>query len=378
MTTIVSPQDQRDARPSAASVRSPQDQRDALAERIFGACNASLELYCVFIGDRLGLYRALAASGPATAPELAATAGLHPRYAREWLEQQAVAGYVDVADPDAAPDERSFSLPPGHAEALADPDSLAYSAPLARLATCVTAPIGAVMEAMRTGGGVPWSAYGADGREGQADLNRVQFLNFLGTEWLPSLPDVDARLRAPGARVADLACGAGWSSIAIARAYPEVHVDGFDVDEASIDLARANAEAEGLSGRVRFHVRDVAANLEPAGGYDLVTVLEALHDMAHPVAALAAVRALAAPDGAVLVMDERTNERLTVGDPVEQFFYAASVLLCLPTGMSEAHSAGTGTVMRPDTLRGYAASAGFADVEVLTIEHPFFRFYRLR
>jgi ubiquinone/menaquinone biosynthesis C-methylase UbiE len=112
--------------------------------------------------------------------------------------------------------------------------------------------------------------------------------------------------------------------------------------------------------------------------YDLVTVFEAIHDMAHPVEALAAMRRLAAPDGAVLVMDERTNDRMTIGDPIEQFLYGASVLVCLPTGMGEENSAATGTVMRPDTFGGYAHAAGFEDVEVLPIEHLFFRFYRLR
>ena len=158
-----------------------------------------------------------------------------------------------------------------------------------------------------------------------------------------------------------------------------MRVDGYDVDEASIDLARAHAAAEGLGDRVRFHVRDVADPGAPArAATTWCAIFEALHDMAHPVEALATMRALAAPDGAVLVMDERTNDTLTPGDPFEQFCYGASVLVCLPTGMSEEHSAATGTVMRPATFAGYAREAGFDDVEVLGIEHPFFRFYRLR
>jgi 2-polyprenyl-3-methyl-5-hydroxy-6-metoxy-1,4-benzoquinol methylase len=345
-------------------------QRDALADRLLDDSRAAMELYCVYLGERLGLYRALAGSGPVTPGELAAAAGIHPRYAREWLEQQAVSGIVELHD-------GRFTLPPGHAEALADPDAEAFSAPLARMAVSLAGPLPELMEAFRSGGGVSWAAYGADGRESQAALNRVQFLNHLGSEWLPSMPDVHERLRQPGARVADLACGGGWSSIAIARAYPEVRVDGFDGDEASIALARANAVAEGLADRVRFHLHDVAG--EPAAaGYDLVCVFEAIHDMARPVEALGAMRALAAPDGAVLVMDERTNEALTIGDPDERYLYGASVLVCLPAGMSEQPSAATGTVMRPDTFAGYAEAAGFGAVEVLDIEHRVFRFYRLR
>jgi 2-polyprenyl-3-methyl-5-hydroxy-6-metoxy-1,4-benzoquinol methylase len=344
-------------------------QRDALADRVHDACRSAMELYCVYLGDRLGLYRALAGSGAVTPDELAGAAGIHPRYAREWLEQQAVAGIVEIED-------GRYTLPRGHAAALADPDAEAYAPPLARSAVALARPLPALMDAFRTGGGVPWTAYGDDGREAQADMNRVQFLAHLGTEWLPAMPDVDARLREPGARVADLACGAGWSSIAIARAYPEAHVDGFDGDDASIELARANAEAEGLADRVRFQVQDAT---QPApGGYDLVCVFEAIHDMARPVEALAAMRAMAAPDGAVLVMDERTNEALTVGDPEERYLYGASVLVCLPAGMSEQPSAATGTVMRPATFAAYAQAAGFSHVEVLDIEHRFFRFYRLR
>jgi 2-polyprenyl-3-methyl-5-hydroxy-6-metoxy-1,4-benzoquinol methylase len=346
------------------------ERRDALADRIHDDCRSALELYCVYLGDRLGLYRALADRGAVTPDELAGAAGIHARYAREWLEQQAVAGILEVED-------GRFRLPRGHAAALADRDAEAFSPPLARSAVALAQPLPALMDAFRTGGGVPWTAYGDDGREAQADMNRVQFLAHLGSEWLPAMPDVDARLREPGARVADLACGAGWSSIAIARAYPNAVVEGFDGDAASIELARANAAAEGLDERVRFQVRDVSAGEEP-GGYQLVCVFEAIHDMSRPVEALAGMRALAAPDGAVLVMDERTNDELTIGDPLEHYLYSASVLGCLPAGMSEQPSAATGTVMRPATFAGYAREAGFGDVEVLDIEHDAFRFYRLR
>ena len=347
-----------------------QQRRDALADRLFDASRSALDLFCVYLGDRLGLYGALAGRGPTTPEELAEAAGIDPRYAREWLEQQAVGGLLEVED-------GRFTLPPGHAEALGDPESEAYSPHLARSIVSLVAPLPLLMEAFRTGGGVPWTAYGDDGREAQAAYNRVMFLKHLGSEWIPSMPDVHARLQAPGARVADLACGAGWSSIAIARAYPDARVDGFDGDAASIELARANAEAEGLSERVRFIQRDVSAG-EEAGGYDLVCVFEAIHDMARPVEALAGMRALAAPDGAALVMDERTNDALTVGDPQEHYLYGVSVLGCLPTGMSEQPSAGTGTVMRRATFARYAEEAGFDDVEVLGIEHDTFRFYRLR
>ena len=211
------------------------------------------------------------------------------------------------------------------------------------------------------------------------DANRPVFSNLLGAEWLPSIDDVHERLVAdPPARVADVACGAGWSSIAIARAYPKVTVDGLDLDEASVELAQANLAGTGVEDRVSFQHRD-AGDPELAGSYQLVTVFEALHDMSRPVDVLRALRSLVADDGAVLVMDERVADSFTApGDEIERLMYTYSILCCLPVGLADTPSAGTGTVMRADTVRRYASEAGFEEVEVLPIEHDFFRLYRLR
>jgi len=234
-----------------------------------------------------------------------------------------------------------------------------------------------LLHAYRHGGGVPWSSYGNDGMEGQADSNRPLFQQLFVPEWLPAIPDVHEALGRPGARVADVACGGGWASIAIAQAYPDVRVDGFDVDEASIELARANAAAEGVGDRVTFAVHDIAAG-PAAGRYDVVCVLEALHDMARPVEALASMRTMAGHAGVLLVMDERTADRFAApADEHERALYGFSLFGCLPTALSETPSAGTGTVMRPDTLRAYARAAGFADAVVLDIEHDKYRLYRL-
>jgi 2-polyprenyl-3-methyl-5-hydroxy-6-metoxy-1,4-benzoquinol methylase len=204
------------------------------------------------------------------------------------------------------------------------------------------------------------------------------FLRQLGSEWLPTMPDVHARLMAdPPARIADLGCGAGWSSIGMAQSYPKVVVDGFDSDQASVELARGNATAAGLADRVKFHVRD-AGSPELAGRYDLVTAFECLHDMAQPVGALRVMRHLAGDRGAVLVVDERVGDVFTAaGSDVEWMMYGWSILHCLPVGKAETPSAETGTVLRSGTLRHYAEEAGFRRVEVLGIENLFFRFYRL-
>jgi 2-polyprenyl-3-methyl-5-hydroxy-6-metoxy-1,4-benzoquinol methylase len=242
----------------------------------------------------------------------------------------------------------------------------------------IASQLPAVLAAFREGSGVLYTAYGADVRDGIADSNRVFFLNLLGTQWFPAIADVHARLQAdPPARVADVGCGSGWSSIAIARAYPIAQVDGFDIDEASITTAQANAAKEGLESRVQFSTRD-AADPDVQGHYDLVVAFECLHDMAHPVEALRAMHGLMAEGGTVIIADERVNDTFTApGDDVERYMYGFSALHCLPVGMTETPSAQTGTVMRPDTLREYAAAAGFSAVEILPVEFDFWRFYRL-
>jgi 2-polyprenyl-3-methyl-5-hydroxy-6-metoxy-1,4-benzoquinol methylase len=353
-------------------------QRGALVERMFHGGIAVLEMLSIYVGDRLGLYRALAQDGPSTTSQLARSAGIHERYAREWLEQQAVAGLIEVMTEDIDGAERKYGLAPGHAEVLLNPDSLNFLLPIAWAIPGVVGTLPALLTAYRGGGGVPYIDYGPEFRNSIASLNRPMFLNQLGADWLPAMPDVDRRLRAePPARVADVGCGTGWSSIAIAKAYPKVRVDGFDLDEPSITAARENAMNAVVDDRVRFELRDAAAPGR-AASYDLVTAFETIHDMADPVAALRAMRALVSRGGAVMVADERVAEAfIAPGDELERFMYGWSVLHCLPVGRVDPPALGTGTVMRPETLRRYASDAGFSGVEILPIEHDFWRFYRL-
>ena len=353
-------------------------QRDAFVERLLQSTRGTFDVFAIYLGMRLGYYDALAAAPALTSTELAARTGTAERYAREWLEQQTVGGVLTVDDEKAAPRERRFSLPAAYREVLVDRDSLNYLAPLIQLVVGAVHPLGALLQAYRTGGGVPFADYGADLREGQAAVNRAPFLQQLGSEWIPAMADVHARLLAePPARIADLGCGAGWSSIAMARTYPRVTVDGFDLDDASIALARANVDAAGLGGRVSVQVSD-AGDPALAGRYDLVTAFECVHDMAQPVRALRVMRQLAGDRGAVLVVDERVGDRFTAaGNDVEWMMYGWSILHCLPVGKAETPSAETGAVMRADTLRRYASEAGFRKVDTLPIENLFFRFYRL-
>jgi 2-polyprenyl-3-methyl-5-hydroxy-6-metoxy-1,4-benzoquinol methylase len=362
----------------ASDLTSAGSRRDTLVDRLFADAVGALDLLCVYIGDRLDLYRALAGRPGLTPAELAATAGVHERYAREWLEQQTVSGIMEAENPGATDDERRYRLPSGHDEALTDESSLDFMAPLAQAVVGCTTPLDAVLDAFRTGGGVPYRAYGRDAHESQARGTRPLYENLLASRWLPAVPALHARLQAdPPARIADVACGHGHSTLGIARGYPKVLIDGIDLDEPSINRARELLAGSGLEDRVAFHDRD-AADPELSGRYDLVTIFEALHDMPHPVAVLRTLRGMLTDRGSVFVADERTAEHFTP-DPgnVERLHYGFSVLHCLPVGMVGDNAAGTGTVMRPDTLRRYATDAGFAACDVLPIDDRFWRFYLL-
>jgi SAM-dependent methyltransferase len=282
-----------------------------------------------------------------------------------------------VEDAAQAADQRRYALPTGHDEALLDDTSLNFIAPIAKLVAACVRPLDELLDAFRSGDGIPYAKYGADLHEGQAEFTRPIFERQLGTEWLPAIPEVHARLQAdPVARVADVACGEGFSTIAIARAYPKARVDGIDLDEASIAAAERHLTGSGVEDRVSFQCRD-AAEVE-GERYDLVFIHEALHDMSYPVEVLRACRNLLADGGSVVVGDERVADAFTApGDALERLYYGFSILHCLPVGLVGDGAAGTGTVMRADTVRRYAEAAGLGGFEVLPIENDFYRFYRL-
>jgi len=350
---------------------------DALAERVFEAALGTFDVFAIYVGDRLSYYEILGAHGPLTTQELAERAATEERYTREWLEQQAVSGFVYVAEMSDDGQSRKFALPDEYAEVLTDRLSLSYLAPLARMIAAAGMKLSAVVDAHRNGGGVSWDEFGTDMRESQADMNRPFFVNLLAHDWFGSVPELRDRLEG-GARVADIGCGYGWSSIGLAAEYATVTVDGYDLDDPSIDDARLHAVEAGVEDRVAFHAIDAGAP-SVSGDYDIVTAFECIHDMPDPVSTLRTMKRIAAADGIVVVMDEKVSEAFHPdADEVEQLMYGFSNFICLPDGMAHLHSAGTGTVMRPDTLRQYAREAGFGDIEILPIEADMWRFYRLR
>ena len=347
------------------------EQADALLERLLGSLIGAAEVMNVYLGDRLGLYAPLAGTW-LTPAELAAKAGIAERYAREWLEEQAVAGFLEV---DETRDERRFTLPDEHAQVLLDRDSPTYLAAFARMFVAASQQLPALMQAYRDGTGVGWTDFGPDMSEGQEFGNRPTYLHAIG-DWFSSIPDVHERLSA-GGRLGDVGCGGGWSTISLAKAYPGLTADGFDLDVSAVERARANAKEQGVDDRVRFHAVD-PSEADHGDGYDLVTAFECIHDMPQPVPVLRAMREMAGEDGTVIVMDENVQPTFTApGDEIERLMYGFSTLVCLPDGMSHAGSVGTGTVMRPSVFEGYAKEAGFSGVEILPIDGGFWRFYRL-
>jgi SAM-dependent methyltransferase len=346
-----------------------------LSQRLMDATIGALELYAVHIGTELGLYHALDRHGSATPAELAERAGIDERYAREWLEQQAVAGYLESIGDDAA--SRRFTLPAAHRGALVDPVDGDHLAPFAAMVVGVAGALADVTDAYRTGDGVPYTRYGAHFRHGQGGINRPAFSTDLVKSWLPAVAGVPDKLAA-GGRAVDIGTGHGWSAIAVKSAWPAAVVVGVDTDEASIGDARRHAEQAGVD--VRFAVAGDGAggDIGDLGPVDVVLVMEALHDMARPTEVLAAVREALAPGGVVVVADEAVAETFTApGDDLERMMYGWSVSHCLPAARAEQPSAALGTALRPGTVAELAAAAGFGSCDVVDVDAGFFRIYRL-
>jgi 2-polyprenyl-3-methyl-5-hydroxy-6-metoxy-1,4-benzoquinol methylase len=362
-------------RDRAADDTYSDDQTSALEARLFKDAVGTLELYTIYLGERLGLYRDLAGRGWSTSSELAERTSTNERYVREWLEHQATSGLLDVDNPAADALLRRYRMPAAHIPVLADVDDLRYQAYKGVDIVRAGRPLPELVHAFRTGEAppaLPWEP------EGRAEFNRAIFLNLLGKQWLPTVLEVDRRLRdEPPARVADVGCGTGWSSIAMAQAYPRITVDGFDLDADAVALGARHAADAGLADRVAFSVAD-ATDPQLEGRYDLVTIFEALHDMPRPVDALRAAHRLLASGGSVVIADERVDDEFTApGSDHDRYHYGWSVVTCLPSVMGDPHSAATGAVLRPSTVLRFATEAGFQAVQILSIDTEFWRFYRL-
>lgn len=332
--------------------------------------NALMSCHVLLLGHRLGLLSSLAAQSPATAAELAEATRCDERYVREWLAACAAGGYIHY---DAATDR--FVLPPAHADVLANPDSPHYAIPSLLWGTRIAAVLPALETAFRTGVGVPYAAYDAGALDGAGDADRFEYLTGVA-DWLhgaPALSVCSQRAR----RVLDVACGHGWSTIALASALPQAAVEGLDADPASLAAALRNVARAGLTGRISLHQTPAEA-FATSHQFDLITAFQCVHDMAHPVRVLERLRQLLAPGGILLVADVKMADDLEDNlTPLGHGHYNWSVLHCLPQARIAPDSAATGCGMGPMLLRSYAAQAGLRGFEILPIEHPMWYFYQL-
>jgi SAM-dependent methyltransferase len=305
----------------------------------------------VVIGDKLGLYQALAA-GPATSAELAHRTSTHPRLVTEWLAAQAASGYVTYH-----PDNERFSLSPEQAFALAHEDGPIYLPGAFQAMVAAVKDEPKVTQPFATGTGVPWHAHDPDLFAGTERFFRPGYVANLVSHLIPALDGVQAKLER-GARVADVGCGHGASTLIMAQAYPNSRFVGFDYHQPSVQHAQQVAANAGLAERCRFEV--VSASAYPGAGYDLVTVFDALHDMGDPVGAAAHIRQSLVPDGTFLLVEPYAGDRLEDNlTPVGRAFYAASTLLCVPHSLSEGPGLALGAQAGEQRLREVVTAAGF-------------------
>ena len=289
---------------------------------------ATLNAALVVMGDRLGLYRALAGTGGLSAAELAARTGTGERYVREWLNAQAAGGYVAY---DA--DSGRYALPPEQTAALTDPDSPAYLPGFFQLAVGSVLDSPKIVEAARNGDGVGWHEHVHDVHEGCERFFRPGYNAHLTSQWLPALTGVSEKLER-GALVADVGCGRGSSTILMAQAFPNSTFVGSDYHEGSIATARERAQEGGVAERVRFECTPAAAYT--GAGYDLVTMFDCLHDMGDPVGAARHVHDTIKPDGTWMIVEPNAGDEIEENiNPVGRAFYGFSTLLCTPASLSQ-------------------------------------------
>jgi len=329
--------------------------------RAVGDVGAVLGGAMVVIGDKLGLYRSMAGAGSLTPAELADRTGTAERYVREWLSAQAARGYVSY---DGA---GRFSLPDEHAVPLTDETSAACVIGAFEIAVGSVYATDTIAERFRTGDGFAWGAHDDHVLGGCERFFRPGYLNHLASAWIPALDGVEAKL-ATGARIADVGCGHGASTLLLAEAYPESTVVGFDAHDGSIDAARKRAADAGLADRVRF---DVASATTFSGTYDLVCFFDCLHDMGDPAGACAHVRDHLAPGGTLMLIEPFANDDVADNlNPVGAAYYGFSTLLCTPSSLSQAVGTALGAQAGEARLRDIVTSAGFATLRRVA-ETPF-------
>lgn len=335
----------------------------AFIGKMLGDLGGAMSVPTVRIGLRLGLFEALAQE-PATAAELAGRAnGLHERYVREWALAQAANGYIDFD-----PVTERFSLSPEQAMVFVNPDSPVYLAGAFELVAAMIEAEPKVEECFRHGTGVRWGDHAGCLFCATGAFFRPGYVNNIVQAWIPALDGVEAKLRS-GAKVADIGCGVGFSTLLMAEAYPESEFIGYDFHAPSIEEARRHAQAHGLNDRVRFEV--AAAKEIAGGGFDLVTMYDCLHDMGDPRGCAAHMRGILAPGGTWMIVEPIAGDSPEQNlNPVGRLYYNASTMICVPTSLDQEVGEGLGAQAGEARLAQIVRDAGFDQVRRAT-EGPF-------
>ena len=344
------------------------DRLGALLGQVVGDLGAVVTAPLVLLGDRLGLWTALSGAGTVTAADLAATTALSERYLREWLLAMAASHYVEHRG------DEGYELSPEQAELFVHADGEAFVIGGFQNMTAATRSLDRLEEGFRSGGGMGWHEHHPDMFEGTERFFRPGYLAHLVSDWVPALPGLADRLE-QGGRVADVGCGLGASTRILAEAYPQATLVGLDYHASSVRAAQDKAAAAGLADRVSFVV---AGAQDLTGTYDLVAMFDCLHDMPDPLAALQAVRAAVADDGWVMLVEPISGDSVEDAlNPVGRLFAGASVLICLPSGLSDEPRAGLGNQAGPARTLALAERAGFTRTREAT-RTPFNIIYELR
>lgn len=341
-----------------------QDQDiDAFLGRFVTDLGAVAHGASIVLGDRLGLYRALAELGPSTPEDVAARAGCDPRYVREWLCAQAASGYAHY-DPATA----RFHLDAAQTACLADETHPAFVAGGMAVVSAMHKDEQSVSERFRSGDGLGWHDHHDDLFTGTERFFRPSYVANLTSSWIPALDGVERTLDS-GGRVADLGCGHGASTILLAQRFPEIEITGFDYHAPSIEIARQRAERAGVADRVRFEV--APADDFGDGRYDLICIFDALHDMGDPLAAARHIRSRLADDGTWLLVEPRAGDRVEDNlNPIGRIFYSASTFICTPASRAQTGAACLGAQAGPAVLRDIVEQAGFTQFRE-AVESPF-------
>jgi SAM-dependent methyltransferase len=348
-----------------------QEKSEAFLHKAMGDLVGSAVSMMCALGDRLGLFKDLQANGPATSFELAQRTQIQERYAREWLSSMASAGYLTYDR-----GSERFTLPPEHAPVLAQESGPFFFGGIYQQLPPMVANYDRLLDAFRNGGGVSQSAYGEGFWDGLERFTGSWFENMLLPVWLPAMPEVQAKLE-HGATVADVGCGRGRAIIKLAQAFPKSRFVGYDACEPTIVRASANAQAAGVSDRVRFELRDVTHGLPEQ--YDVITTFDVVHDAIDPSGLLHAIRQALRPDGIYVCLEISCSDSLdgNIG-PLGGMLYAVSVMYCMTTSLA-GNGAGLGTMGLPEgRLTEMCRAAGFSTVRRVPIDNPFNSIYEVK